>query len=60
MVDVPRDDDEPLSEEEQLAFKIAEDNRLRCIGINPDGDPVAIMVELELRYQAYRKAQAES
>jgi hypothetical protein len=60
MVDIPRDDDEPLGDEERLAFEIAEDNRLRSIGINPDGDPVTIMVELELRCQAYRKARAES
>jgi hypothetical protein len=59
MVDAPRDDDRELTEEELLLFEIAEHSRLRAIGINPDGDPVDIMVELDKRLQAYKKRNAE-
>jgi hypothetical protein len=59
MVDLPRDDDREMAEEELLLFDIAEDNQLRAIGINPDGDPVDIMAELDKRLQAYKKKLTE-
>ena len=39
-----------LSDEEILAMEISEDRRLREVGIDPDGDPVEIMVEVRRRY----------
>jgi hypothetical protein len=38
------------SDEEILAMEISEDKRLREVGIDPDGDPVEIMVEVRRRY----------
>ena len=38
------------SAEEILAMEISEDKRLREVGIDPDGDPVEIMVEVRRRY----------
>ena len=38
------------SDEEILAMEIWEDKRLREVGIDPDGDPVEIMVEVRRRY----------
>jgi hypothetical protein len=37
------------AEEENLLLEVLEDNRLRGIGIDPDGDSVDIMVELMRR-----------
>lgn len=41
--------------EEDLAYEIAEDNRLRAIGIDPSADPIDIMTEVERRYQQYQR-----
>jgi len=38
------------SDGEILAMEISEDKRLREVGIDPDGDPVEIMVEVRRRY----------
>jgi hypothetical protein len=38
------------SDEEILAMEISEDKRLREVGIDPDGDPVEMMVEVRRRY----------
>ena len=37
------------SDEEILAMEISEDKRLREIGIDPDGDPIDIMMEIHRR-----------
>ncbi len=39
------------AEEENLLLEVLEDNRLRSIGIDPDGDSVDIMVELMRRME---------
>src|ERR1700722_15670907 len=39
------------AEEENLLLEVLEDNRLRGIGIDPDGDSVDIMVELMRRLE---------
>jgi hypothetical protein len=39
------------AEEENLLLEVLEDNRLRGIGIDPDGDSVDIMVELMRRME---------
>ena len=38
------------SDGEILAMEISEDKRLREVGIDPDSDPVEIMVEVRRRY----------
>jgi hypothetical protein len=43
----------PLSEEEITAFEVSEDRRLREMGIDPDGDPIEIM--MEVRRQARKQ-----
>ena len=47
------------SEEEILAMEISEDRRLREMGIDPEGDPIDIMMEVRRRVKQRRKAQAE-
>jgi hypothetical protein len=54
----PRPPQNQAIDEENLAFEIAEDNKLRSIGIDPNGDPVEIMVELDRRYAEYQRQQA--
>jgi hypothetical protein len=39
------------AEEENLLLEVLEDNRLRGIGIDPDGDSVDIIVELMRRME---------
>jgi hypothetical protein len=39
------------AEEENFLLEVLEDNRLRGIGIDPDGDSVDIMVELKRRME---------
>jgi hypothetical protein len=39
------------ADEENLLLEVLEDNRLRGIGIDPDGDSVDIMVELMRRIE---------
>jgi hypothetical protein len=39
------------AEEENLLLEVLEDNRLRGLGIDPDGDSVDIMVELMRRME---------
>ncbi|MGA7077079.1 MAG: hypothetical protein WBQ43_05110 [Terriglobales bacterium] len=39
------------AEEENLLLEVLEDNRLRGIGIDPDGDSVDIMIELMRRME---------
>ncbi len=46
--------------EEDLALEMAEDLRLRAIGIDPSGDPVDIMVELDRRAAHHRNSQEEN
>jgi hypothetical protein len=45
------------AEEENLLLEVLEDDRLRGIGIDPDGDSVDIMVEL---FQRMEILEAES
>jgi len=40
------------AEEENLLFEVLEDNRLRGLGIDPDGDTVDIMFEVFRRADA--------
>jgi hypothetical protein len=47
----------PLSEE-NLALEMAEDAKLRSIGIDPDSNPIDIMIELDRRMEEYRKQRA--
>ncbi len=56
-MELPRPPESHAISEENLAFEIAEDNRLRAIGIDPDGDPVKIMTELDRRHAEYRRQQ---
>ena len=51
----PKPRDVP-SDEEILAMEISEDRRLREMGIDPDGDPIDIMMEVRRRARE-RKAQ---
>jgi hypothetical protein len=44
--------EKPLSREEISAFEESEDKRLREVGIDPDGDPIMIMMEVMARYEA--------
>ncbi len=49
-------------DEEILMYEIMEDRRLRNLGIDPDGDPIDIMIAIETKYaelQARRKAEDE-
>lgn len=39
------------AEEENLLLEVLEDNRLRGVGIDPDGDSVDIMLELMQRLE---------
>ena len=41
--------DRRLSEKEITAFEVSEDRRLREMGIDPDGDPIDIMMEVRRR-----------
>jgi hypothetical protein len=52
---LPSDQSRPWTpqDEENLLYEIAEDRRLREIGIDPNGDSVEIMMELDRRAQAY-------
>jgi hypothetical protein len=45
------------SDEEILAMEIFEDRRLREMGIDPDGDPIDIM--MEVRRQAMEQRRKE-
>lgn len=45
------------SEEELLAMEISEDRRLREMGIDPDGDPVEIMLEVRRRAELRRASE---
>jgi hypothetical protein len=40
-------------DEENLLYEIAEDQRLRSLGIDPDGDSVDIMIKLHQLAEAY-------
>jgi len=40
------------AEEENLLLEVLEDNRLRGLGIDPDGDSIDIMVEIFRRKEA--------
>lgn len=42
-------------DEENLLHEIAEDRRLRQLGIDPDGDSVDIMIKLHQLAEAYRR-----
>jgi hypothetical protein len=45
-------------DEENLLYEIAEDQRLRSLGIDPDGDSVDIMIKLHQLAETYiRKSQ---
>jgi len=41
-------------DEDNLMLEIAEDSRLRSLGIDPDGDSIDIMMQLETLLQALR------
>jgi hypothetical protein len=45
------------SDEEILAMEISEDKRLREIGIDPDGDPIDIMMEIHRRAQKLKEKE---
>jgi hypothetical protein len=47
----------PLSEE-NLALEVSEDNKLRKIGLDPDMNPIDLMIELDRRMAEYRKQRA--
>ncbi len=50
-----------LSEENRI-WENMEDRRLRNLGIDPDGDPVEVMIAIETKHaeiQARRKAEQE-
>jgi hypothetical protein len=47
------------AEEENLLLEVLEDSRLRGIGIDPDGDSVDIMVELQRRLEALEAQDTE-
>jgi hypothetical protein len=40
-------------DEENLLYEIAEDQRLRSLGIDPDGDSVDIMIKLDQLAETY-------
>jgi len=44
----------PLSEE-NLALEVSEDNKLRKIGLDPDMNPIDLMIELDRRMEVYRR-----
>jgi hypothetical protein len=44
--------------EEILAMEVSEDKRLREVGIDPDGDPIQIMVEVRKRALADKAEDA--
>ena len=48
-----------LSDEELTTFEVSEDRRLREMGIDPDGDPIDIMVEVSRRYKLQQQKNAE-
>jgi hypothetical protein len=50
----------PLSEEELAAMEVSEDKRLRESGIDPNGDPIAIMMEVRRRYKALKEAESKA
>jgi hypothetical protein len=47
------------SDEEILAMEISEDKRLREIGIDPDGDPIDIMMEIHRRAQKLKEKEPQ-
>ncbi len=52
---MPEDDN--YSDEERTEHEVFEDRRLNRLGIDPDGDPVDIMLEVRGRAQELRKHQ---
>lgn len=46
-----------LSEEELAALEVSEDKRLRESGIDPNADPIDIMMEVNRRAKALRAAE---
>lgn len=44
----------PLSEANQ-ALEVSEDNKLRKIGLDPDMNPIDLMIELDRRMEVYRR-----
>ena len=46
-------------DEENLLYEIAEDQRLRSLGIDPNGDSVDIMIKLHQLAEAYRHKPPE-
>jgi hypothetical protein len=46
-------------DEENLLFEIAEDNRLRAIGIDPDAAQHVIVLELKKRSEAIREKRRQ-
>ncbi len=48
----------PLGAEELTAMEESEDKRLRESGIDPNGDPVEIMMEVRRRHKALKDAES--
>ncbi len=48
----------PAISEDNLALETSEDNKLRKIGLDPDMNPIDMMIELDRRMEEYRRQQA--
>lgn len=40
-----------ITDSEVLAYELMEDEKLRRLGIDPDGDPIEIMLAIRRRYR---------
>lgn len=45
-------DDEEINDEELTLMEVSEDRRLREIGIDPEQDPIDILIQLQARIDA--------
>jgi hypothetical protein len=47
----------PDRDEETALMEVSEDRRLLRLGIDPDGDPVDIMLDVEARYRELKASE---